>query len=575
MGQLQALPVGSPNAPREQLAALAARLRATPAEDAGAVCEILEALSAVPATVALLRATQLGLLTQPLKDHADRQVRSAARRLRRGWKDIVSEAREKSAGGSKASTASTSRRQALGSPRRGATGGACGDSASAVDALSPVSRAGAAWSRIRTPSPEACAPAPHAPPAWRLGALAEMPPQWAPQFAAEPATLPRPAAPLLATAVPLGGAPAREARPAMTRPECAPPDGSSVPKSCRAALSGAAVPSQHVTVRVRAPPGLSRGWRTPDPSPTRIGAAMPSQLVSVRVRAPPGLSRGWRTPDPSPTPTSPTPTRTSNGLLNCATSAWKVMDLPDGLDDRARGSPSALGQRERAADTACASTAPRDRGRAAVCLQLEPRIDDRVLVEASTPRGHDHQDARRAPVRGAASGACGDSASAAHALSSVAMAGASPVAAWTRIRTPSPEGRLSSAPHAPPAWQWGALAEKPPQWMPFRQPAAEPAPPPPPPPPPAPVGTAAPPGQGPVRKANFAAARQETAPPDGVGVPRSSRAVLSVGSVGHPYACQAPCKYVRKARGCKDGAACDRCHACFPAAARQAGRRPP
>jgi len=36
----------------------------------------------------------------------------------------------------------------------------------------------------------------------------------------------------------------------------------------------------------------------------------------------------------------------------------------------------------------------------------------------------------------------------------------------------------------------------------------------------------------------------------------------SVGSVGHPHCCQAPCKYFKKARGCKDGANCSRCHIC-------------
>lgn len=38
---------------------------------------------------------------------------------------------------------------------------------------------------------------------------------------------------------------------------------------------------------------------------------------------------------------------------------------------------------------------------------------------------------------------------------------------------------------------------------------------------------------------------------------------VSAGSVGHPYSCAEPCKYVRKRnRGCKDGAACARCHLC-------------
>mmetsp|Transcript_64079 Transcript_64079/g.152821 ORF Transcript_64079/g.152821 Transcript_64079/m.152821 type:complete len:303 (+) Transcript_64079:173-1081(+) len=37
---------------------------------------------------------------------------------------------------------------------------------------------------------------------------------------------------------------------------------------------------------------------------------------------------------------------------------------------------------------------------------------------------------------------------------------------------------------------------------------------------------------------------------------------ISVGSVGHPHECALPCKYNSKARGCKDGANCVRCHIC-------------
>lgn len=37
---------------------------------------------------------------------------------------------------------------------------------------------------------------------------------------------------------------------------------------------------------------------------------------------------------------------------------------------------------------------------------------------------------------------------------------------------------------------------------------------------------------------------------------------VSVGSVGHPHACAEACKFAWKRRGCKDGAACVRCHLC-------------
>mmetsp|Transcript_98196 Transcript_98196/g.247818 ORF Transcript_98196/g.247818 Transcript_98196/m.247818 type:complete len:266 (+) Transcript_98196:63-860(+) len=36
----------------------------------------------------------------------------------------------------------------------------------------------------------------------------------------------------------------------------------------------------------------------------------------------------------------------------------------------------------------------------------------------------------------------------------------------------------------------------------------------------------------------------------------------SKGSIGHPFTCANFCKYARKSRGCKDGAACDHCHLC-------------
>mmetsp|Transcript_77247 Transcript_77247/g.121564 ORF Transcript_77247/g.121564 Transcript_77247/m.121564 type:complete len:347 (-) Transcript_77247:55-1095(-) len=36
----------------------------------------------------------------------------------------------------------------------------------------------------------------------------------------------------------------------------------------------------------------------------------------------------------------------------------------------------------------------------------------------------------------------------------------------------------------------------------------------------------------------------------------------SVGSLGHPYSCGLACKYVGKAKGCKDGTLCPNCHLC-------------
>jgi len=100
------------------------------------------------------------------------------------------------------------------------------------------------------------------------------------------------------------------------------------------------------------------------------------------------------------------------------------------------------------------------------------------------------------------------------------------------------------------------MAEGLPPWRSFWQPAAEPAPPPP------PASAAAPRGRASARAAETAVALARLRkPPGGVGLPKHFEGVLSVGSVGHPYTCREPCKYVRKIRGCKDGADCDRCHA--------------
>jgi hypothetical protein len=38
---------------------------------------------------------------------------------------------------------------------------------------------------------------------------------------------------------------------------------------------------------------------------------------------------------------------------------------------------------------------------------------------------------------------------------------------------------------------------------------------------------------------------------------------LSVGSRGHPNSCSKPCKYFRRKKGCRDGAACPNCHDCM------------
>ncbi|CAK0893665.1 unnamed protein product, partial [Prorocentrum cordatum] len=42
----------------------------------------------------------------------------------------------------------------------------------------------------------------------------------------------------------------------------------------------------------------------------------------------------------------------------------------------------------------------------------------------------------------------------------------------------------------------------------------------------------------------------------------SLQPLVSAGTLGHPTSCGAPCKYVRRKAGCRDGASCQSCHVC-------------
>jgi len=43
---------------------------------------------------------------------------------------------------------------------------------------------------------------------------------------------------------------------------------------------------------------------------------------------------------------------------------------------------------------------------------------------------------------------------------------------------------------------------------------------------------------------------------------QNPKPLVSQGSIGHPYSCAEACKYAKKRKGCKDGALCDHCHLC-------------
>ncbi|CAE7267053.1 unnamed protein product [Symbiodinium sp. CCMP2592] len=51
-------------------------------------------------------------------------------------------------------------------------------------------------------------------------------------------------------------------------------------------------------------------------------------------------------------------------------------------------------------------------------------------------------------------------------------------------------------------------------------------------------------------------------PPGAMQRPSSEGDYPSIGSIGHPFSCGAPCKYNSKPKGCKDGLLCDHCHLC-------------
>jgi len=51
--------------------------------------------------------------------------------------------------------------------------------------------------------------------------------------------------------------------------------------------------------------------------------------------------------------------------------------------------------------------------------------------------------------------------------------------------------------------------------------------------------------------------------PPGMSLLAAANGCCSVGSIGHPKTCAAPCKFAYKPSGCKDGINCTRCHLCW------------
>ncbi|CAK0894405.1 unnamed protein product [Prorocentrum cordatum] len=290
---------------------------------------------------------------------------------------------------------------------------------------------------------------------------------------------------------------------------------------------------------------------------------MPCQLVlSVRERAVPGLNRGWRTPDPSPT-------RDPDDVARHGVASWSSYEMTEAseiLD--ADASDSSTHQAERAAGTVHACEIV---GAGNPSGQDFDRLDV-AWARFRTPSPEARTLAPCAPLAWPQGIPFGQ-----QVLAPAGQAGAVPDTPHAHIRMPSLEAR-ALAPRAPWAWSQG-VPEKP-QQMPFGEPRVEP-PPPPPPLPPAHAAGAALRGRAGVQEPKTAMAKQRCPPPERTGMPQELGGVLSVGSVGHPYACEAACKFVRKSRGCKLGADCSRCHACVwnryeaNRAARNVGGCPP
>lgn len=111
--------------------------------------------------------------------------------------------------------------------------------------------------------------------------------------------------------------------------------------------------------------------------------------------------------------------------------------------------------------------------------------------------------------------------------------------AWRRMRTPSPENIYNQRTGAPPAAHLLAGALKRSEIMMPR-----------------------PPGSWLPLPANQDVTRQcgdDDNTPSSLAV---SVECTSIGTIGHPHTCGEPCKYVNRAKGCKDGLNCSRCHLC-------------
>lgn len=283
---------------------------------------------------------------------------------------------------------------------------------------------------------------------------------------------------------------------------------------------------------VRGAPSLNRGWRTPDPSPTRGCAGLPGCSHGagewVEETSEPGLAL------PSPkcslahAGTAAVESFEDTSTPRGHNLAWRAEDVPsEGLGDRCC-TPAAVAADWRGITTVPSTTSTQRRGLA--CSTPTEHTAERPCSVTDARRGELQVDsaiqrpdpAARRPRSAASSGMppvvrapgvwlppiCAPRPAPADLHSACAVAvctrgaasAAAPMRALPRPLPPAPSFDLDSGTTAQQAAELGA------------EPEAAPCP--------------------------------------------------SIGSSGHPCTCAEACKFVWKRRGCKEGAACDRCHLC-------------
>mmetsp|Transcript_61714 Transcript_61714/g.198874 ORF Transcript_61714/g.198874 Transcript_61714/m.198874 type:complete len:284 (-) Transcript_61714:71-922(-) len=245
---------------------------------------------------------------------------------------------------------------------------------------------------------------------------------------------------------------------------------------------------------------LQRGWRTPDPSPTRDAAGLPAAAVKLCLAAeystpqPPATTRRGHSRTPSPTPRLNWPSSKEDDGLYDLSGTWEEQD--GACTPRGHMPPARPGKGARSPNRTVRVRTPSPDGGYpwAGCLATTPLQG--VPMPPAAPQG-------QAPPMLLAS-----------RLSRHVDASEREVPRGGSLDASSSDGDAAAMPSLTMAYSFMPTAQ-----LPAPAPAEGPAVP---------------------------------------GVPWQ----VSKGSIGHPTHCAGACKYVWKKKGCKDGALCDRCHLC-------------